>query len=76
MYKLEIETNNTVKRIKNPRKVKVVDLIFTVLVKVMDDEGKWINIGHTFCNSDAKLAAIFIQLAINQKETFVEVDLN
>jgi len=76
MYKLEIETNKTVKRIKNPRKVDALDLIFTALVRVMDDDGKWKVIGHTFFISDAQLAAAVILQAISEEASAVVVDLN
>lgn len=76
MYKLEIETNNTVKRIEDPRRVKVVDLLFTTKVKVMDGNGIWTDIGHLFLYQDACDAARKIRNAISNKETFVEVDLN
>ena len=76
MYKLEIETNNTVKWIENPRKVKVVDLFFTTKVKVMDGNGMWTEIGHLFLYQDACHAAEKIRLAILSKRPFVKVYLN
>lgn len=76
MYKLEIQTNNTIKRIEDPRKVKVVDLFFTTLVKVMDGNGRWISIGHTFYYSEADLIKALILFAIDEEKPFIEVDLN
>ena len=76
MYKLEIETNNTVKRIEDPRRVKVVDLFFTTKVKVMDGNGKWTDIGHLFLYQEACYEAEKIRWSISNKRPFVKVDLN
>lgn len=76
MYEIEIETNNTVKRIEDPRKVKVVDAFFTTFVKVMDGNGKWTIIGHCFNYPYAVYEAIRVKDAINDRESFIEVDLN
>ena len=45
MYELEIETKNKLKKIKNPRKVRIKDMIFFDLLQVMDGDGIW----HTIC---------------------------
>lgn len=76
MYKLEIQTNNTIKRIEDPRKVKVVDLFFSIWVKVMDGNGRWISIGHTFYYQKADLIKALILFAIDEEKPFIEVDLN
>lgn len=76
MYKLEIQTNNTVKRIENPRKVKVVDMFYVTVVKVMDGNRRWIKIGHTFYYQRAELIKIAIQFTIEQQKTFIQVNLN
>lgn len=76
MYELEIETNKTVKRIQDPRKAKVVDVVFTSYVKVMDGNGKWTTIGHCFLYQDAQWIADEILKAIKKKIKFIEVDLD
>lgn len=45
---LEIETKKTIKKVKNPRKVRKKDFLFFVAIQVMDDNGKW----HHIVNSD------------------------
>lgn len=52
MYELEIETKNTLKKIKNPRKVRIVDRIFFDSLQVMDEDGKW----HTVCHCSVGVA--------------------
>lgn len=76
MYRIEIETNNKVKRIEDPRKVKVIDAFFTTFVKVMNGNGKWTIIGHCFSYPDAVDEAKRVKDAINDREFFIEVDLN
>lgn len=47
-WTLEIETKKTIKKVRNPRKVRKKDFIFFVAIQVMDNDGKW----HHIVNSD------------------------
>ena len=51
-YYLEIETENRLKIIKNPRKARAKDIILWCIVRVMDGNGKWHFIGHCFYVSE------------------------
>ena len=44
MYELEIETKKSIKKIKNPRKARIIDLVFFDVLQVIDDDGKWHNV--------------------------------
>ena len=74
MYVLEIETKNSLKKIRNPRKAKACDWIVTCVVRVMDGEGVWHLIGHCFFPSDASMAANDINRAIKEQKSLVLVD--
>lgn len=73
MYKLEIETKNRLKRIRNPRKARAKDLIVRAIVEVMDENSKWHFIGHCFYEVDAEWAADDINDAIKAKEKTIDV---
>lgn len=76
MYELEIETKNHIKKIRNPRKVRSIDLIFRVIVQVMDEDGKWHFIGHAFYPSDGEYAILKIYLAIQSEEEYVDINIS
>lgn len=76
MYELEIETKNTLKKIKNPRKARIIDRIFFDSLQIMDDNGKW----HTVCRctvgvSTARMIIDDIDLAIKKHQSSVYVDI-
>lgn len=75
MYYLEIETENKVKKILNPRKSRVYDMIFRCFVKIMDGNGNWHLVGHCFYMSDAEEAADEINVAIKKKRECVSLEL-
>ena len=76
MYELEIETKNSLKKIRNPRKAKDSDWILRCVVLVMDGKGKWHLIGHCFHPTDASWAADDINEAIKNKKTSIYVDIS
>lgn len=76
MYVLEIETKNHIKRIEKPRKARSKDLIFRVIVQVMDGDGKWHLIGHTFYPIIAEVAVKQIDSAINDEKEYVNLNLS
>ena len=76
MYVLEIETNNKLKKIENPRKARIVDRIFFDTLQIMDDDGKW----HTICNcflgiSAGKIMVSRINDTIRKKYTCIVLDI-
>ena len=74
-YYLEIETENRLKIIKNPRKARAKDIILRSIVSVMDGKGRWHFIGHCFYVSDAEKAADNINNAIKNKRESVCLEL-
>lgn len=75
MYELEIETNNTVKKIRDPRKAKASDWMVRCVVRVMDGNGIWHFVGHCFHPTDASWAADDINRAIGARKKSVFVDI-
>ncbi len=76
MYVLEIETRNKLKRIENPRKARILDLIFTDCLQIMDNDGKW----HTICTGwigglRGQILIMQINDAIKRKENQIYIDL-
>lgn len=76
-WTLEIETKKTIKKVRNPRKVRKKDFIFFVAIQVMDNNGKW----HHIVNSDnipywkTDNAEKEIKKAIEGKEDYVKIKL-
>lgn len=68
MSKIEIETKNRIRKIRNPRKVRHIDLGVWSIIQVMDKEGKWHLAGHTLYYEDAQIAEIEIEDAISAKK--------
>lgn len=71
---LEIETRNSIKKIKNPRKARASDLIVRCIVKIMDGDGKWHFVGHSFYESSSEIAANCINEAIKKKKEYINVE--
>ena len=74
---LEIETKKTIKKVRNPQKVRKKDFIFFVAIQVMDNNGKW----HHIVNSDnipywkTDDAKKKIKKTIEAKEEYVKIKL-
>lgn len=76
MYELEIETKNNLKKIRNPKKARIIDKIFFDILQVMDGEGKW----HTVCHccvglATAQIIVNNINIAIKKHKSSVYVDI-
>lgn len=74
MYELEIETENRLRKIQNPRKARDIDLGILSIIQVMDGDGKWHFVGFTIFWEDAQNATEEINCAIENKESTVLVD--
>lgn len=74
MYELEIETKNRVKKIRNPRKARDIDLGVWSIVQVMDENGKWRFVGHTMFLENAQNATEEINEAIETEENSILID--
>jgi len=71
---LEIETRNCLKKIREPRRARDIDLGFLSIIQIMDGEGKWHWIGNTLYLSNAQVAVYEINTAILRKESIVVLD--
>ena len=76
MYELEIETKNKLKKIKNPKKARIKDIIFFDILQVMDCDGKW----HVVCKccvgvTTAQIILNDINDAIKKRQSSVYVDI-
>lgn len=76
-WTLEIETKKTIKKVRNPRKVRKKDFLFFVAIQVMDNDGKW----HHIVNSDdipywkTDDAKKKIKKAIKERKEYVKIKL-
>lgn len=79
MYRLEIETKNTLKKVENPRKARFLDMIFFDTLQVMDDNGIWITVKTfvlcTFSCSKKQIIVDKINYAIRHKKPSVYLDV-
>lgn len=46
MYELEIKIGNKLKKVKNPRKARINNMVIYNALQIMTDDGKW----HTICH--------------------------
>lgn len=74
---LEIETKKTIRKVRNPRKVRKKDFIIFVAIQVMDNNGKWHHIANSddipyWKTDDAKKK---IREAIKERKEYVKIKL-
>ncbi len=73
-WTLEIETNKKIKKIRNPRKARDIDLGFFSIIKVMDENGKWHFVGWSMFLESAQYATKEINEAIRVKEKSILIN--
>lgn len=76
-WTLEIETQKTIKQVRNPRKVRKRDFIIFIEIQVMDNKGKW----HHIVNSGdipywkTEDAMKSIKKAIKNRASYVKIKI-
>jgi len=74
MYELEIETRKHLRKVRNPRKARAIDLGVWSIIKVMDEDGKWHFVGQTMFLADAQEATEEINKAIKEKRNSILIE--
>ena len=76
MYVIEIETRNTLKKVKNPKKSRIRDMIFLDILQVMDNNEKWHTIWSGWIGvTRGKLIVDSINSAIHSQKDYIYLDI-
>ena len=75
MYELRVISKNKLTKIKEPIKARSRDFVIRSVVDVMDEEGNWHVVGHSFFDTDARFAKDEINRAIERKRDTIEIDI-